>query len=211
MTGQEGRDKRTKILEAALAAYARHGIRDATTRQIAGIAGIGKSTIFEYFKNSDELMDAAYAHFIAQSTAQRAKLRQAAARNPSLALAAYFDNLIRQIILEPEKVLLVSQYITAILASGIDFSEVKGHYAQKLQPAANSLLDDFRYIAQAGIASGSFRSVLTSDPWDIAQMLSAVAREMQAQVFEKEESVIRETCLRLKRMAFRMLGVILES
>lgn len=199
-------EKRERLLEAALEAYARHGIHNATTRQIADIAGIGKSTIFEYFRSSDELMDAAFALYIEKSAASRKKLCEYASTNPTAALSAYFDGMIRLIIKEPDKLLLVSQYVTAILASGSDFTKVKQEYSVKLQPSADTLLDDFRFIADTGIQAGAFRPIGSADPQDCALMLNAIAREMQSQAFVQEEDKIKETCLRLKRMAFRLLG-----
>jgi AcrR family transcriptional regulator len=200
-------EKREKILEAALTAYARYGIHAATTRQIADIAGIGKSTIFEYFKTSDELMDAAFVHYIGQATANRTRLHELAALDPVAALSTYYDNMIELIIKEPDKLLLISQYVTAILASGIDFADVKRKYAEKLQQSADSLLEEFRFIAETGIGSGVFIPVGGAEPQDCALLLNAIAREMQSQAFVQEECEILNTCQRLKRMAFGMLGV----
>lgn len=207
MAAQDAKaEKREKLLEAALEAYARYGIHDATARQIADIAGIGKSTVFEYFKSTGELMDAAFAHYIGKSANHRTRLREAAVQAPAEALSGYFDNLMEVILKEPDKLLLISQYVTAILASGRGFADVKQEYALKLQPSADALLEDFRFIIEAGIEAGAFMPVGGADPLDCALALNAIAREMQSQAFVQEETQIREACLRLKRMAFRLLG-----
>lgn len=200
-------DKRIRILEAALAAYAQYGIHEATTRQIADLAGIGKSTIFEYFKSSTELMDAAFALLIARSAAGRARLLEAAETNPAAALSAYFDGMTSLILHEPEKLLLISQYVTAILASGKNFDNVKERYAELLQPSAASLVQDFRSIVDAGIHSGAFRPEGGADTMDCVFLLSAITREMQSQAFIQSEDEIKNTCRRLKQLAMRYLGV----
>lgn len=197
---------REKILEAALEAYARFGIHEATARQIAELAGIGKSTIFEYFKSTTELMDEAFALYIGRSAASRAKLHELAKTDPAAALSMYFDGLAGLISGEPGKLLLLSQYVTAILACGREFADVKREYAAKLQPSADALLEEFRRIASLGIAAGAFRPAAGLDDRDCAFMINAIVREMQSQALVQDEPQIKGTCLRLKRMAFKILG-----
>lgn len=62
-TGRSG--KETAILKAALKSYAIYGIAETTTRQIAETAGIGKSTIYEYFKSKDELLNESFSYLMA--------------------------------------------------------------------------------------------------------------------------------------------------
>lgn len=205
MSEQSVSQKKEQILQAALAAYARYGIASATTRQIAEIAGIGKSTIFEYFKSSEELMEAAFAWYIGQITANRATLHALATTDPAAALSRYFDDLTELILREPDKMLLISQYATVILSSSHNFSDVKQEYARKLQPASDAVLEEFRHIAEAGIANGAFQP-RGANAADCAYALSAIAREMQAQAFVQEDAQIRSTCQRLKRLALLFLG-----
>jgi len=207
MLGSRSRqEKREKILQAALAAYARYGIHRATARQIAEIAQIGKSTIFEYFKSTDELMDAAFAYYMQKAKDMRAASHEKAGRDPAASLNAYFDNLTALIIQAPKELLLISQYITALLSSGADFAGVKGEYAKKLQPFADALLDEFYLIAETGMKAGVFRPCGGLNAMDCALALNAFAREMQAQAFIQDEADIMEVCQRLKRTAFCMLG-----
>lgn len=51
--------KAQEIVQAALETFDRHGFQAASLEQIAGRAGIGKSTLYEYFKNKEELFIAA--------------------------------------------------------------------------------------------------------------------------------------------------------
>jgi AcrR family transcriptional regulator len=206
MENDARQSKRVAIYRAALTAYSRYGIPNATARQIAEIAGIGKSTIFEYFKSCDELMDEAIAWYIAQSQASWSGLRETAESDAAAALSGYLDSLTRLILSEPDKLLLISQYVTAILASGREFTAVKQEYKEKLQPSADALMSEFKAIVVSGMKSGVFSPVGGSDEQDCSLMLTAIAREMQSQAFVQEEAKIKETCRRLKHMAFRMLG-----
>ena len=206
MANETRQEKNETLLDAALEAYARYGIHSATTKHIAEIAGIGKSTIFEYYRSSEELMHAAFSRYISIAEIGRKALRDMANSDAAEALVKYFNSLTKMITREPDKLLLLSQYVTEILSSGKDFAEVKRHYAEKLQPSADSLLEDFRSIVEAGVNNRVFKPVGNLDSSDCALLLSAIAREMQAQAFVQDEENVNNTCLRLKRIALRMLG-----
>lgn len=49
--------RRTDILNAALKVFAKNGFDRATIAEIAEIAGIGKGTVYEYFKSKKELFE----------------------------------------------------------------------------------------------------------------------------------------------------------
>ena len=53
-------DKRTAILEAAVAAFAERGHWATPTAAISKAAGIAEGTLFTYFSTKDELLDALY-------------------------------------------------------------------------------------------------------------------------------------------------------
>ncbi|RKY95395.1 MAG: hypothetical protein DRQ06_03770, partial [Candidatus Hydrothermota bacterium] len=48
-------EKKRQIQRAALLAFSRKGYHRTTMRDIADFAGIGKSTIYEYFDSKEEL------------------------------------------------------------------------------------------------------------------------------------------------------------
>lgn len=198
-------EKKETIFRAALEAYAKYGIHAATAKQIAEIANIGKSTIFEYFRSTEELMDASFAWYIGQANAKWDSLHIIALTDPAYALLRYFDDLIELITSVPEKLLLISQYSTTIIASSSNFIEVKMKYSQKLQSSADKLMEEFKFIADRGITSGIFNPK-NMGAADCALMINSIVREMQAQAFVQELSQIKETCNQLKRLAFNILG-----
>jgi len=58
------KEKREKILEAAICVFAKKGTAKTKTADIAEAAQIGKGTIYEYFKSKDEIMMAAFYYVI---------------------------------------------------------------------------------------------------------------------------------------------------
>jgi AcrR family transcriptional regulator len=59
-------EKRALILDAALRVLARKGVAAATIADIAVAAGVGKGTIYEYFRSKDEIVGASCVYFVEQ-------------------------------------------------------------------------------------------------------------------------------------------------
>ena len=53
------KSRREEIMQAALAAYGEKGIFNTRIEEVAAAAGIGKGTVYEYFRSKEELMSAA--------------------------------------------------------------------------------------------------------------------------------------------------------
>ena len=58
------KEKREKILEAAISVFAKKGTAKTKTADIAEAAQIGKGTIYEYFQSKDEIIMAAFYYVI---------------------------------------------------------------------------------------------------------------------------------------------------
>jgi len=58
------KEKREKILEAAISVFAKKGMAKTKTADIAEAAQIGKGTIYEYFKSKEEIMISAFYYVI---------------------------------------------------------------------------------------------------------------------------------------------------
>lgn len=67
-------DKKTQILNAAIEVFAKQGLEKGKIADIAKVAGIGKGTVYEYFKSKDELFNAIENMFIGDSIAQIQRL-----------------------------------------------------------------------------------------------------------------------------------------
>ena len=56
-------EKRTRIINAALAVFSRDGFQNAKIEDIARTADIGKGTLYEYFSSKDELLLEVFTSF----------------------------------------------------------------------------------------------------------------------------------------------------
>lgn len=62
---QQSRSKQTvaAIIEAGFIAVSREGVEGLTTRKVADIAGVSVGTLYEYFANKEEILDAMNGQF----------------------------------------------------------------------------------------------------------------------------------------------------
>ena len=56
--------KKNDIIQAALTVFAKKGVANAKMADIAKAAGIGKGTIYEYFRDKNEIFFESFNHFI---------------------------------------------------------------------------------------------------------------------------------------------------
>ena len=85
-------EQRRKILEAAVAAFAQHGRRGATTRMVGRRAGVNSALIYYYFENKDTLFAEAIG-FVLGGLLER----MGAARRPFVGARDRLDWLIEQL------------------------------------------------------------------------------------------------------------------
>lgn len=57
-------EKKSEILKAAMKVFAQKGVADTKMTDISEAAGIGKGTIYEYFKNKSDIFAAAFAQYM---------------------------------------------------------------------------------------------------------------------------------------------------
>jgi len=67
-------NKKRNIIIAALEVFAQKGFNSATIKEIADKAGIGKGTIYEYFKSKNEIILSAFSVFIEEGEASLSAL-----------------------------------------------------------------------------------------------------------------------------------------
>lgn len=65
--------KKQEILIAAMKVFARKGVANTKMADVAEAAGIGKGTIYEYFKSKDDIFAEAFSHFMEQMDTIMAK------------------------------------------------------------------------------------------------------------------------------------------
>lgn len=199
--------KEIEILQAALKAYSAYGIAETTTRQIAEVAGIGKSTIYEYFKNKDELLNASFHYLMAGMTESHQKIHEIAQQDPVCALTCYLDSAVKMSISEPSTLLLISQYSLGILLKSNQFETAKNEYHNKMYPIMQSLTYEFSFIISSGIEKKVFHPAINLEVEGLVYTICALIREIQAQAFLQDKDDLLRTCTVIKNTIFVLLGI----
>ncbi len=83
------KEKRTQILDAAIRTFAQKGANNTKISDIAEAAGIGKGTVYEYFKSKDDILTASFHYFI-DAMAGSVEQRLLPLTDPLDRLTAYF-------------------------------------------------------------------------------------------------------------------------
>ena len=83
-------EKKQQILEAAIRVFARLGLPNTKMLHIAEAAGIGKGTIYEYFKSKEDLFIAAFNAFLKESKLKIDKMLRSVV-HPEEKLRMYFQ------------------------------------------------------------------------------------------------------------------------
>lgn len=201
----ERNQKETAIIRAALSAYARYGLA-ATTRQIAEAAGIGKTTIYEYFKNKDDLQDEAFRYLLSGMEGVHQSIHETAREDPIAALTRYLDNAIRISLEEPATLLLISQYSLGILLQTKEFKMARSAYREKMYPVMERLIEEFRYIIRRGIGKNIFHLPEDVTAEGMVYAVCALIREIQAQAFLLDREEMTRTGALIKQTVMTLLG-----
>mgnify|MGYP000474716618 FL=1 len=202
----ERKEKEAAIIRAALSSYARYGLT-ATTRQIADAAGIGKTTIYEYFKNKDALMEASFQYLLSGMDTAHQSIHKIAREDPAEALRRYLDNAVRISLEEPATLLLISQYSLGILLRTDIFETARAAYREKMYPVMERLIEEFRYIIRRGIGKNVFHLPEDVTAEGMVYTVCALIREIQAQAFLMEGEELSRTGALIKQTVFTLLGV----
>lgn len=91
------KEKKAKILEAAIHVFSHKGLRNTKISDIAEAAHIGKGTIYEYFRSKDEIFAASFAYFMEKIEEIIAR-RLFRIHDPLEKLKAYFESWIEVLV-----------------------------------------------------------------------------------------------------------------
>ena len=81
--------KKDRILHAAMRLFARRGIADTKMEDVAKAAGIAKGTIYEYFKNREELLHLSFNYLLVLMN-KLVRRRMSETEDPELKIKAGF-------------------------------------------------------------------------------------------------------------------------
>lgn len=157
LTPQEQDRRRHEIFEASLKLFIEHGFPETSMREVAAAVGIGKSTLYDYFRTKDEILIWGIEDIAADLTVM-------ARETAALPLPA------------AERLRKVMRDHVAALDARKDFYLRLSFEVQRLSLQAQKRIQARRHeyqdlVAQLiaeGIREGSFRSV---DPLPVARMM----------------------------------------
>src|SRR5690348_5383532 len=99
MTQATATDTRELIVESAYACFRKQGLQKVTIVDIAKMAGVSRSTVYEYFRDKSALVEACAEHASEQFYRQISKaMDQGRSLEDKLSLAAVFVTQARRVI-----------------------------------------------------------------------------------------------------------------
>jgi len=153
---------REKILEAAESLFARRGYAAVGMREVAEVAGLGKSSLFHHFRSKAELYAAVVARILALCEA-RLRTALSAGGNPLTRFDRWLDALIDTLAAHPTtaRLLLRSLFEDDELTGASEEEQRLDQTLKRMFAAAGDLLRE-------GGATGVFR------PLDVAHTLQSL-------------------------------------
>ena len=146
-------DKRTQIIEAAIKVFAQKGLERGKIADIAKEAGIGKGTVYEYFRSKEEIFSAIEQAVMGEMSTAFEELFVSDI-SPTEKLIALMEESLEMMLQMGDALLIVTE-IWAQAARGF----WHGHSTTVLA----TMYDDFREkivaILKDGIVCGEFRSM----------------------------------------------------
>jgi AcrR family transcriptional regulator len=137
-------DTVARILDGALLALARHGRHKLSMSDIVAISGISRGTLYRYFRNKDEILDAIAGHVRKD---QQQQLAAAVEKRPDLAVRVkvVVESLVQYARTHPEATQIVAlepefgvEYVRNVFPEFVSFVEQLLTPALELTPAVRS-------------------------------------------------------------------------
>ena len=147
-------NKKKEILIAAMGVFARQGVAKTKMIDIANEAGIGKGTIYEYYRNKDDIFIESFRYFMQQTETIVAKRLQNI-QDPVAKLEGYVDGWLESLANSIDLVAIMMDYwAEGIRAKNEDtVFNLKKIYAE--------YRDAIRELLEEGMAMNQFRSMDT--------------------------------------------------
>lgn len=157
--------KREMILRRAMQVFARQGIYDFKMIDIAHAAGVGKGTLYEYFKSKSDLIDGCTQLFMADYSREIVG-RLSKMKNPKKQVYEIIQGTLSYFMREPERLQLIFDFWAFTYRHQDRMEEIL-----KLTEFFAPLRLHFTNIIQLGIDQGYFKK---TDPQTTALTLMAL-------------------------------------
>jgi len=148
LTEEEQQRRRKEIFNASVYLFLENGFNETSMREIAKAAGMGKSTLYDYFESKDEILVSYFEDEIQKITANAKKIIQqelCASEKLKQAMEMHLKYLVDnklfylKLSVEAQRLALESQ--------------------QKIQTARHAYQDMLRTLIEAGIQNGEFKEI----------------------------------------------------
>lgn len=156
--------KRIRIIDAATRVFARKGYNGTRMSEVAQMAGIGKGTIYEYFRSKEALFFAVFEHLMNQTREHLQRTLTDKTGSIAQRLETIADGLIRMWLPQLDLYALVMEFwsATATLPG-------RRQFKQTFQDAYTEFRHSLAGQIQSGYANGEFKA--SADPIQIAAAL----------------------------------------
>jgi len=148
LTEEEQQRRRKQIIDASLHLFLENGFHETSMREIAKAAGMGKSTLYDYFKSKDEILISYFENEIQKITANAQKI---ARQNLSV------SDKLKQI-MEYHLAYLVDKKLFYLKLT-VEAQRLALESQQQIQIARHAYQDMLRTLIEEGIQSGEFREI----------------------------------------------------
>lgn len=159
--------KKREIASAAMTLFAESGFEATSMRQVAGAAGIGKGTIYEYFPSKDELIATSIRLWMDQMI-RNAEEAFSGIDDPKIRLKAYVQSLV-DIFLSDERMPRLIVSIFQIFMTRLHDT----NYGDTLRVMFQTGVDSIKRILVEGMETGAFKIDSQEEAEKIAVNLTA--------------------------------------
>jgi TetR/AcrR family fatty acid metabolism transcriptional regulator len=151
--GFDLKNKRQRIIEAAISVFAREGLEKGTISEIAKTAGIGKGTVYEYFRSKHELFEAIEQYLFEKMNYTLDQII-AVDISPTKKLEAFINEGFDSLIGMGEALLIITE-----LWAQVSRGHWHGEHESHLAGVYREYSDKVKLILDEGIKTGEFRTM----------------------------------------------------
>jgi AcrR family transcriptional regulator len=148
LTEEDQAKRRHEIFHQVVNVFLKKGFQETSMREIAEAAGLGKSTLYDYFKTKDEIL---VYYFEDQLNDLTAEAQQMAMQNKSA------DERLREITQMHMELLQANKSL--FLKMSMEAQRLKPESQRKIQEKRHAYQDLLRALIDEGIREGAFRKV----------------------------------------------------
>ncbi len=148
LTTEEQEKRRHEIFHQVVNVFLKNGFQETSMREIAEAAGLGKSTLYDYFKTKDEIL----LYYFEDQLNDLTEAAQQIVRQKETA-----DRRLRQVTRMHMELLLANRNLFMKLS--MEAQRLKPETQKRLQQKRHTYQDLLRSLIEEGIREGAFRKV----------------------------------------------------